>query len=195
MPSLLGITSAAGLFEGCTNITKVSMPLYLIDSVVAKNVSKHNDWFKDMTKLTEVNIPNMRNIADGMFDGCVNLEKVNAPDVRSVGRNGAKLTSLSTEKLDGTVGDNAFEGCTLLENINLGKISQIGAAAFKGCTSIAKIELNQFVTRIGANAFEGWTEGQTIDVSKVSESGKPSYWDDEMFTGCGAKVLWLGAKA
>ena len=199
MPSLLGITGAAGLFEGCTNITKVSMPLYLIDSVVAKNVDKHKNWFKDMTKLTEVNIPNMRNIADGMFDGCVNLERVNAPDVRSVGanafRNCAKLTSLSTEKLDGTVGDNAFEGCTLLENINLGKISQIGAAAFKGCTSIAKIELNQFVTKIGANAFEGWTEGQTIDVSKVSESGKPSSWDDEMLTGCGAKVLWLGAKA
>lgn len=199
MPSLLGITSAAGLFDGCTNITKVSMPLYLIDSVVAKNVSKHNDWFKDMTKLTEVNIPNMRNIADGMFDGCVNLEKVNAPDVRSVGanafRNCAKLTSLSTEKLDGTVGDNAFEGCTLLENINLGKISQIGAAAFKGCTSIAKIELNQFVTKIGANAFEGWTEGQTVDVSKVSENNKPSGWDAEAFTGCGAKVLWLGANA
>lgn len=198
MPSLLGIKSK-DLFAGCENITKVSMPLHVIDTALGSTLSNYANMFKDMTKLTEVNIPNMRNIADGMFDGCVNLEKVNAPDVRSVGanafRNCAKLTSLSTEKLDGKIGNNAFEGCTLLANINLSMATEIGAAAFKGCTSIAKIELNQFVTKIGANAFEGWTEGQTIDVSKVSESGKPSSWDDEMLTGCGAKVLWLGANA
>ncbi len=198
MPLLLGIKSK-DLFAGCENITKVSMPLHVIDTALGSILSNYANMFKDMTKLTEVNIPNMRNIADGMFDGCVNLEKVNAPDVRSVGanafRNCAKLTSLSTEKLDGKIGNNAFEGCTLLANINLSMATEIGAEAFKGCTSIAKIELNQFLTKIGANAFEGWTEGQTIDVSKVSESGKPSSWDDEMLTGCGAKVLWLGANA
>ena len=198
MPSLLGVVST-NLFSGCENITKVSIPLLVIDTTLGSTLSYYANWFKGMTKLTEVNIPNMRNIADGMFDGCVNLEKVNAPDVRSVGanafRNCAKLTSLSTEKLDGAIGDNAFEGCTLLANIDLNMATEIGAAAFKGCTSIAKIELNQFVTKIGANAFEGWTEGQTIDVSKVSESGKPSSWNAEMLTGCGAKVLWLGAKA
>lgn len=198
MPSLLGVVST-NLFSGCENITKVSIPLLVIDTTLGSTLSYYANWFKGMTKLTEVNIPNMRNIADGMFDGCVNLEKVNAPDVRSVGanafRNCAKLTSLSTEKLDGAIGDNAFEGCTLLANIDLSMATEIGAAAFKGCTSIAKIELKQFVTKIGANAFEGWTEGQTIDVSKVSESGKPSSWNAEMLTGCGAKVLWLGANA
>ena len=199
LPSLVGIISPKDLFSGCENITKVSMPLYVLDSALGSNVSNHANWFKDMTKLTEVNLPNVRYIADGMFDGCVNLEKINVPDVRSIGKNAfrncAKLTSLATAKLDGTIGDNAFEGCTLLAGIDLSKVMQIGAEAFKGCTSIAKIELNQFVTKIGANAFDGWTEGQTIDVSKVSESGKPSSWDDEMLTGCGAKVLWLGANA
>ncbi len=197
MPSLEGMASPKNLFTGCTNITKVSMPLLRIDST---SVSNYADWFKDMTNLTEVNLSKMSYVASGMFDGCVNLEKLYAPEIRNIEanafRNCAKLTAVGSDAIDGKIGASAFEGCTLLKDIDLSNVTSIGASALKGCTSISEIKLNFFVDLVGANAFEGWTSEQTIDASNVLEGTKPSAnWSADMFTGCDAKVIWLKTEA
>ena len=56
------------------------------------------------------------------------------------------------------IGDHAFEKCTSLREIELNEgIESIGAGAFVGCTSIARICIPSTVSKIGARAFNECT--------------------------------------
>lgn len=62
---------------------------------------------------------------------------------------GIQLSDFITE-----IPDNAFEGCTSLESIDMSCVQSIGKEAFKDCTSINYVFLNEDVVSLGDNAFD-----------------------------------------
>lgn len=62
---------------------------------------------------------------------------------------GIQLSDFITE-----IPDNAFEGCTSLESIDMSCVQTIGKEAFKDCTSINYVFLNEDVVSLGDNAFD-----------------------------------------
>ena len=57
-----------------------------------------------------------------------------------------------------TIGANAFKGCTSLATVNLvqlDKLTKIGKDAFGGCNALKSIAIPASITDIGTNAFDG----------------------------------------
>ncbi len=81
---------------------------------------------------------NIETIPEYMFDGCINLQKIDIP-------NSVK-----------TIGDSAFRWCTSLENIKIPNSLQIiDAYAFHECDKLNNVILPESVTTIGHHAFFG----------------------------------------
>lgn len=123
---------AEGLFEGNTNLTKVTVPMGY-DTLGAKA-------FKDCTALKTVNLANsVVNIGAEAFSGCESIENL----------------QLSTELA--AVPDKLCYGCTSLKYFNAGGAAKIGEGAYYGCTSLTSVAFSQNVTEIGKEAFRDCT--------------------------------------
>ena len=109
----------------------------------------------------------------GMITGYTGLEKtVIIPEYRVVDnldgtKKVLKITGISSSALAGNtaitgiqlsdfiteIPDNAFEGCTSLETIDMSCVQSIGKEAFKNCTNINYVFLNDDVISLGDEAF------------------------------------------
>lgn len=134
------ITSVAeGLFEGNTNLTKVTVPTGY-DTLGARA-------FKDCTALKTVELANsVVNIGAEAFSGCTSIENL----------------QLSTELT--AVPDKLCYGCTSLKYFNAGGAATIGEGAYYGCTSLTSVALSQNVTSIGKEAFRDCTSIVTVNM-------------------------------
>ena len=79
-----------------------------------------------------------------------------------------------------SIGFSAFRGCTSLASIDIpNSVTSIGNYAFQGCTSLASIDLPNSVTSTGDYAFQGCTSLASIDLpNSVTSIG------DGAFYGC-----------
>lgn len=89
--------------------------------------------FYHSISLERVDLPNVTSVGDNAFDWCLNMTSANMPKVT-------------------TLGANAFKACSKLETFNSGALTTIGEAAFTGCTQLTEIDLSA-VTSIGKSAF------------------------------------------
>ena len=124
-----------GAFQGCSQLTKVTLPR------------------------------TVTTIGAGAFQSCSNLTSINLEDtkVKTIENNAfTDCTSLETVTLPNTVtkiANSAFWGCTSLTSINLGdtKIETIGTNTLNECTSLANVILPDTGRRIETAAFQSCT--------------------------------------
>ena len=127
------------LREWLKSIKPVKHILCKNNCIISKGAFKDN---KSLVKLSGGNCTIY--IEEEAFAGCTELEEVNIPNVRLIGKKAFEGCSNIKGKLDlpvvKTIKEEAFAGCTGLKEINIPEIERIGKNAFKGCSSLEKIE-------------------------------------------------------
>lgn len=134
---------APGAFEGCKNITSVSM-ISGVESIGA-------NAFRNCINLHNVGLrfTSIDTINEGTFEGC------------------EKLTTIEIPKSVASIGDRAFAGCASLGKDDSGipgredpgtieipeSVTRIGAEAFENCTSLTNITIPRYVNSIGLSAY------------------------------------------
>jgi len=146
----------AGAFDGCTNLTSISIPY---------SVTIIGEWaFANCTGLTSFTIPDsVTEICDYAFKGCTGLKSIVIP-------NSVK-----------TIGNGAF--CRCKEGLTSVLISElvtyIGPGAF-ACTGLTSVTIPALVTEIGDFAFDDCKVCITVHPDNPvykSENGKLKYKD------------------
>ena len=105
--------------------------------------------FKGCRGLTSIEIPNsVTEIGERAFEGCTGLTSI------SVVSDNAKYDSRDNcSAIIETVTNILISGCknTIIPN----NVTEIGVAAFEGCTGLTSIVIPNSVTEIGGSAFCG----------------------------------------
>ena len=216
-------------FEDCTNIKSVVLcdnmasigvgAFYGCDFLTEITVSENNSFFKEVDgdlyskdgtvlvqyaigkNATEFVVPDgVTRLAECVFYGCKNLERVEMPDtVTSIGgyafRECGELTGVvigggvtsigpcafyqcenlkSVELPDSltTIREYAFGYCFNLTNVVLGKgATDIGKCAFENCRSLTSIEIPGSVTNIGECAFS-----PCLNLTNMTFNGTCAQW-------------------
>ena len=128
-------------FEGCTNLTQITMPSDLI--------TKMSDMFPDSyDNLTSITLTgDVTEILQDAFAGCVALQSFVIPDGTT------------------TIGMNAFEGCSTLTEIVIPDfVYSIGSNAFANCTGLTNVSM-PFPLKVqveSGNVFDGCSENLEI---------------------------------
>ncbi len=106
-------------------------------------------------------------IASAAFGDCLKIEKVTLPEsVTYIGENAFRdCKNLKEIVILGqvTIADNAFINCISLQKVS-GKIIEVGANAFKGCTALENIDLS-VVQTVKEFAFNGATALSEVVIS------------------------------
>jgi len=174
----LPVTSiGAGAFDGCTNLTSVTIP---------KSVTSIGGGaFASCAGLTSVDMPNsVTNIGDWAFSRCTKLTRVTIPDsVTSLGSAAfywcTNLTRVTIGARVASIGDSAFELCTKLTRVALpNSVTNIGGSAFWGCTNLAGVTMGARVTSIGTYAFWGCTKLTSVTIPNSVTSIGPDAFND-----------------
>ncbi|MCH5170029.1 MAG: leucine-rich repeat protein [Oscillospiraceae bacterium] len=140
-----------GSFEGCS-----AMEYFDFSKVIGL------DWysFRNCTSLKNVDLSNVSIIPESCFSGCTSLTELDLSGV--------------TEK----IWDSAFSGCTGLKELHIVNDIYIGAWAFRNCTGLEKIIVEDNVKYI--NLLEKTNYG--------------NFFSDDIFEGCtNIKYIYIGA--
>ena len=201
------VSIASGAFKDCSSLTEVTLPdtletigasafassklknLIIPDSVTSigayafdnctglKSVTVgsgitewETDWgtnaaFRGCTLLMDLELKEgLTAIGSYAFQGCTLLTEVTIPSTVTELCEGAFLDCelLDTVESYGSIGNSAFKNCTSLKNITLNEIYTIGDQAFSGDTSLKEILLPETMESLGASAFESCTKLQEI---------------------------------
>ena len=123
-----------------------------------------NEAFKGAA-FTKVTLPStITTVSEGAFSGCT------------------KLTDVAFADEVTTIGKQALVGCTALKELDLNKVANIAAEAFKGCTTLATM-FSSYKGVINAHgmAFDGLNKGNiTLQVASdmVSRYKADAVWKD-----------------
>ncbi len=183
-------TNSAGAFSGCTSLPSLTIPTNVL--------SIGKDAFKDMTGAVVIKSttpPAVNAAGVGINDSGSILVPASSLGTyqRAEGwnsslpslcplegwatENGAVINAewyadliyarIKAENVDGSkitsVGNDAFKDCTELAAINLDdNIARIGDRAFSGCTALTELTLPIYLKSIGENAFDGCSTLTTI---------------------------------
>ena len=178
---------AACAFEGCDNLTSVSIP----DNVT--NIG--GGLFLDCSSLTSVVLP--KDITSlsvhydhtiiegiyGFFEGCSSLALFTIPNsVTSIGeyafRSCSALTSITIPNSVTGIGYNAFRGCSSLTSITIpNSITEINSGIFAYCSSLTSITIPNSVTSIGEYAFRSCSALTSVTIpNSVTEIGGDAFY-------------------
>ncbi len=115
---------------------------------------------KDMTELTEVNIPHsIYTIGGRAFYGCVSLPTISIPNsVTTIGEsafcNCKSLSSVTIPSSITSLSASVFNGCSSWTAITIpSSVVSIREGAFLGCTGLTQVIIGENVTSYGNNAF------------------------------------------
>ena len=165
------VTSLDGVFNGCTNLTSITVP---------ENISDLGTYaFNGCSSLTSVVLPSgITAIGDNTFYGCSKLKSVDLPaGLQTVGRSAfCDCTSLAQVNLPGnisTMGDYVFAGCTALADIVIpDSVTSLGIYLFNGCTALVSAMLPQGITSVPAYCFENCSALESVEMpSSVTTIG------------------------
>ncbi len=176
MKKLLSILMASSMLFSTASVISVSATANKIASaqaVVDKEASSQKQFFKsysDSKDTTETIKAGEFTSEDGAYkyrvivtekDYFARFEKLIKSNVKTFKiphkLGGAKVISVSP---------SAFEGLNKLESVTLGKyVYTIDSNAFKGCTSLSKINLDN-VADFGPKSFSGCSSLKSIDLTK-----------------------------
>ena len=141
------ITLGTSCFEGCTNLTTIIMN----DGVKEIGLSA----FKECSSLEQLVLSNTTTtIGASAFQDCVGLKEIG--------------NTQSVQMID----TKAFSGCRELLHVDIPNVSVIEESTFDGCTSLAKIELCDYLTQIKDNAFRQCGFEEFVIPNTVNTIGK-----------------------
>lgn len=124
--SYYGTSIPDGLFEGCSNLTGVT--------VEGEVTNVGNFAFSGCSKLSYCpNIGPAAFYGSNVYSFCTSISYANIPGVN--------------------VGNAMFEGCTNLSEVLLGSVTNIGSDAFYGCSALGEINVPAAAANIGLDAF------------------------------------------
>ena len=149
--------------------------------------------FKDCWQMRSVRLPHtVTNIGDRAFSGCGAIRGVTVPTHVKTMQNlfPASYSQIETAEVAGgetTVMSDMFAGCVSLRggatqtdmSMIPNTVTNIGARAFQGCTSLTAFVVPDSVTELGARVFQGCTALWNVTLSR-SLSAIPDY----AFYGC-----------
>ena len=157
------ISIGAGAFEGCDNLTSVTIPnsvttigdhafenCGLMSVAIPNSVTYLGEWaFSHCTNLTGILIPDRATrIGQGAFNSCTNLASITIGNsVTSIGDwaflDCYKLTNVTIPNSVTSIEDDAFDGCSSLISITIpNSVTNIGTSAYFYCTSLAAITVD-----------------------------------------------------
>ena len=128
------------------------------------------DCFKNCRKLTQAILnTEVIELPDGMFDGCINLNKINYKKDNSLRigkrcfRNCKSLKSIP--EFIANFNERSFENCTGLTSIDIID-STIPFGCFRGCKNINEILNQDKIYKLSSFAFSGCESLEEIDVMR-----------------------------
>ena len=144
-------------FSGCKSLQEIHLPSKL------SNLGKRYGWniFDDCSSLNnivvEVSNDYYTSINGILYDKEVS-KLIKMPPNCSV-------EHFSIPTTVNEIVSNAFKGCSSLKTIELNdSVTKIGSGAFSGCVSLKNVEIPNSVIELGLSAFEGCSSLQEIEV-------------------------------
>ena len=121
------------------------------------------------TALREVRLsPSLRVISDEAFDGCSSLQKVNFPatlkEIRSDAFSGTALTEFTAPDSLTDIWGYAFKDCTALKSVELNNVRNLGSGAFTNCTALESVSLSDNMEKLNDHIFDGCASLARIDM-------------------------------
>ena len=204
-----GVTNIGyNAFSDCRSLTNINIP---------NSVTNIGDAaFSGCSSLTNINIPNsVKYIGDIAFSGCNSLTKIKIPssvvdmngytflgwdgDLHNESKafiyehqvlfNKDKTTLIAYRSKEKNyiipnsvtnIGNAAFSGCSSLTKINIpNSVTNIGNEAFECCSSLTKINIPNSLTNIGKRAFL-----LCRSLTKINIPNSVTNIGDEAFSGC-----------
>ena len=174
------------------------------------DIAKHE--FGDCASLVNISLPKqITYIGIDAFSGCMNLKKVNHPDLSAWCKidfsgsnanplhNGAKFYVNGVEQTNLTIPSDiaeikicAFFGCTSLKSVTIGNsVTSIGSSAFEGCGSLESIIIPDSVTSIGYGAFKDCT-GELIVNCNIPDGYANTFSKEYAFYGSKFTKVTIG---
>lgn len=136
-------------FRGCSSLTNIVLPQ--ICTTIGNNA------FRDDNSLTTINLNNITNIGNAVFQNCTNLihfqgagsvaGELNLPNVMSIGHetfnNCNGLTSVTIGNSAISIDYSAFFSCKRLTHVTIGNsVTSIGGFVFYNCSSLTSVIIN-----------------------------------------------------
>ena len=121
------------------------------------------------TALREVQLSSsLRVISDEAFDGCSSLQKVNFPatlkEIRSDAFSGTALTEFTAPDSLTDIWGYAFKDCTALKSVELNNVRNLGSGAFMNCTALESVSLSDNMEKLNDHIFDGCASLARIDM-------------------------------
>lgn len=121
------------------------------------------------TALREVQLSSsLRVISDEAFDGCSSLQKVNFPatlkEIRSDAFSGTALTEFTAPDSLTDIWGYAFKDCTALKSVELNNVRNLGSGAFMNCAALESVSLSDNMEKLNDHIFDGCASLARIDM-------------------------------
>lgn len=163
---------------------EVVVPEKVYDGETAYTVDALYNTFQNST-ITKVTLPKDSIIIDGAFENCSNLrEVINSQYIKECLNPAFEHSNLTTIDLSGCKFVHGFYDCKNLESVILKVCKTIERESFINCPKLKSLGETSSVTEIGAGAFSGCSSLQSIDLSNciIFGSGWTGYGG--IFNGC-----------
>ena len=191
-----GITftvDADGVLTGAEGLTESGMTVEIpsvVNGITVREIGQ--DVFKDNKNIAVLIIPNtverlgyrvcsgctalrevrlsssLRVISDEAFDGCSSLQKVNFPatlkEIRSDAFSGTALTEFTAPDSLTDIWGYAFKDCTALKSVELNNVRNLGSGAFMNCTALESVSLSDNMEKLNDHIFDGCASLARIDM-------------------------------
>lgn len=174
-------------FEGCQFHKKVEFPETLVEikkrafagnrrlkvAVLPDSLEKIGaQCYRECSNLRRVEFSprsKCRVIPEGIFDSCLNLEKVCLPPYTQVIEDRAfyrckELRSITLPESVKEIGEEAFYFCGIEELTIPGNVKVIGDSAFFRCKNLRSVYIPESVREIGRWAFHGCNRLERIEI-------------------------------
>lgn len=189
MPSHLGSIGNSA-FENCESLQSVNIDLTSLTGIGA-------NAFKGCTSLSEIKVPNtVTSIGASAFEGCTSLNTITVP---FVGPSRADTTNTFSFIFGGNVPssvkrvmisdavriqDNAFKDCSSIQTIRINDVTEgIGVSAFENCSSLQSFTVPSTVKEIKKNTFKGCSNATEIIIhDAISVIGESAFENCSKFT-------------
>lgn len=163
---------------------EVVVPEKVYDGETAYIVDALYNTFHNST-ITKVTLPKDSIIIDGAFENCSNLrEVINSQYIKECLNPAFEHSNLTTIDLSGCKFVHGFYDCKNLESVILKVCKTIKKESFINCPKLKSLGETSSVTEIGAGAFSGCSSLQSIDLSNCITFGSGWTGYGGIFNGC-----------
>ena len=176
----------ANAFEGCVGLTEITLPekltslgknaflgctklnkITVLSTTLADNKSQKNSW-GDIVGYDEP-FKSAGTAGDGIevifADGCTRVP-ANMFYAYSGSASAPNILSVTLAESVTEIGANAFRNCTSVDTVNFGSVVTIGNSAFQGCTALTTFVWSEKLTTIGDSAFADCTKLEVVSLPR-----------------------------